>query len=420
MSIFNLFTFIIGTHILLLLLKNTRQYYSIYNILGIVFYIFQFVPLIVSFFWGEGYHFYAANNIERSLNDTTTCIIYNIFVIIILFYFFYRGREKDKDLYYNINKLKNLTVSKIVKYILIIAMLSPILAVYFAPNPSIYFKWAYFYTNTASFSEEFYNTEVMHVFLYISFFSFVLYYLDNNKKEWFAYFIIILITWLSSKRTFLVFGFSVIIIIDLFKGKFINKTARLINKAILLVAICVSYFIYYSVNTGKGSDEPFYVTYTMYYSRDYSIKASVFDQLNGARMLEYPGQSVLFDFFFFIPRDSWNNKPMMFSKYFTTYCQDRGLDSISTTNYYVNIWSEYISNFGIIIGPILAILLISFILKISSNSKATMIYFLGVSFVVFYFFWGVQPFTMVIYGCWAILIIKHFLFRNLSVKHKHI
>ena len=396
----NIYTFTIGSFFFLKILKGLRaKQMTIWSLFAVLFYVFQFVPLIGEIlYYGEDLNF-SAINIIKALSDPLVAIVYDVIIIVVIWYLYYRSRRADK--YFNLyfNRLKHFKSNYAIKIVSIFFMVFPLILALLSPHPEIYLKWAYSYTHDLSIEEEIFHDNIMVPSLQISTFSFALYYSQKNKKRWFAYLMMFVLTWLSFKRTDLVFMSFIVLGLDYVSGSYNEKISKLWKKSLILFTICVCYFIAYSNYTGKGKDSDSYASYTMYYARNYCVKTAIYDQLNGNKMLDYRGQTILFDFFFYVPRSYWNDKPAMYSKYSTAFSQGRmGYDA--TTNYYVNIWAEYISNFYFF-GVILAFVFIHIFLRISERSNNLFVYLMGVVFLSFYFFWGVQPFTMLMIGMWA-------------------
>jgi len=407
LEIVNILTIIIGSVISLKSAKKIiKGEMNLYRILVLIFFIFQYIPLIVGLFFNpNSYDWSYAPNIGKAYLNDDVSILYDIYIAIIIIILYRLSKNKDTYIVAYANQLQNVKFGLLVDVTLMVFMLSPIIGILLAPNPSIYLEWAYFYTNQTTFFEELYHNEVMKELLWISLASSLVYYTQMKKKTWITYLVIIFVTFLSFKRTLLVFGCILVLFIDFFSNKNSNKLNYLFKKTLLMMIVCIGYFISYVNGTGKGEDTSNYITYTMYFGREYPVKVAILDLLNGSKMLNYPGESVLFDFFFFLPRSIWPEKPAMYTKYLTAYSKGTTIDdSISTTNYYANIWAECLSNFNVY-GIFYAFLIIFLIKKISEKSNNIVIYLLGFSFIIFYFIWGIQPFTMLIIGLWATCLL---------------
>lgn len=386
-----------------------------YCIFTLVFFFFHFPSLIIDHLLSDQIIvFHDSSNLFNALIDKDVAIVYDISICFIIFVLYYYSL-KDKNVVFLdiVKKIRYFQLGKTVNIILVLCMLLPALSVLIAPDSSIYGIWAYPYRYSMSIEDTFFHETVMFASINISFFCMIFYALQNKRSNLLIYFNILIITWLSFKRTFIVFSVIVLIFIEYLKGNFFLKAKQSIVKSMFLLLVCVYYFIYYTINTGKGTDVPFYYLYTLYYSRHYSLKVAIYDQLNGMTMLAYRGQSFLFDLFFYIPRSMWNDKPSFFTQYFTNYCKGKDPEDFSLVFYYVNIWSEFIANFHIF-GIFIAFIFVKLIINISEKSKSKYAYIFAVLFLTFYFFWGIQPQTMIIIALWLVALFGGLIKRRIN------
>ena len=73
---------------------------------------------------------------------------------------------------------------------------------------------------------------------------------------------------------------------------------------------------------------------------------------NEIHILDYPGQSMLYSIFFFIPRAIWPSKPIAYIDYYMRGLMD--LDSLSAVTFHMpaSYYPEFVSNFGLIGLPL--------------------------------------------------------------------
>lgn len=415
-EVLDLLCFVWGSIFFILSVKSISYgRLNAYYIFTLVFFFFHFPSLIIDHLFSDQIVvFYESPNLFNALIDSDVAIIYDISICFIIFILYYNSL-KDKNVIFLdiIKKIQYFQLGKITNMIFIFCMLLPALSILIAPDSSIYGIWAYPYRYSMSVEDDLFHETVMFTALNVSFFCMIFYALQNKKSDLLICLNILIITWLSFKRTFIVFSAIVLIFIEYLKGNFFLKAKQSIVKSIFLVLVCVYYFIYYTINTGKGTNVPFYYLYTLYYSRHYSLKVAIYDQLNGMSMLTYRGESFLFDLFFYIPRSIWNDKPSFFTQYFTNYCKDKDPESFSLVFYYVNIWSEFVANFHLF-GIFIAFLFIKIIINISEKSNNKCAYVLAILFLTFYFFWGIQPQTMIIIALWFVTLFVGLIRRRIN------
>ena len=99
---------------------------------------------------------------------------------------------------------------------------------------------------------------------------------------------------------------------------------------------------------GGGAGREVYDNLRIDFFRDSRVEMAVFARLNPERMqiLEYPGQTLMFDVLFFVPRSVWPDKPWPYAVYFTSSMLNiyppRSLGWGMTTSWL----DEMVSNFG--------------------------------------------------------------------------
>ena len=379
---------------------------NVYYVLLFVFYAVQVFPLITDIIYKEELN--SLNPvIFKAMTDVRVALMYDLFVVSVSI-ILYKWAKKTEDLstLIIINSLKNIRLSPKMTIILFIISFLPVIFALFSPNPSIYLNFAFLYKEnlTTSLIDILYFNEVVSPIIYISLMAILLLYV--GKKNLFSIYLLIFLTlWVSQKRAFIFFALGGILFIDLLQQRFHNNIYRFIKKTILLFLIAIGYFIIYANNTIKGIGDSGYSTYVMYGTRHYCMKTAIYDSLRDNKILDYPGQSVLFDLLFFIPRTYWENKPVMYQRYFTSYVLGRNVDDDVNKwlNLLVNVWTEFTSNFGLIIGSLIALYLIKFLVNISKDNKIS--YFAVTLFLSTYFEFGFEPILMWIYVFWLFTII---------------
>ena len=148
-----------------------------------------------------------------------------------------------------------------------------------------------------------------------------------------------------------------------------------------------------------------------------NVKVAIYDRLNDKIILKYPGESILYNLLWFIPRSIWESKPYPYYKYFTSYVFSGIYNGkISNSNFQVNMLSEFISNFGIIFGTIITLIIIIKIIKTSENSNNKITYFSGVGFVALYMTYGFENIVRYIFLIWIFSKIYTFISKKLKFK----
>lgn len=377
--------------------------FSTLHLAVIVFFAMQVAPLFVENVWGFDSQMYMITNMHFASLDFWTHLIYCLFCCLTISIFYLVGNlqnEKYSAIRLFSNTLFELNAFGI--FILLVGLFSPIVAWIFAPNPSIYFVFGRFYRMTINELDAsyIYHMVVMSHVNYVSFLSAILLYFFNDKKSRLINVLVvagvILFSWLEGKRSILTFALMAVIAIDVFRNRYANEKIKLIMKSCLFALISVVFFLVYKQYTGKDADSEFLSQYNQYYSRMGCVKTAIYSVLEDKPIVEFPGQTLLFDILFFVPRNLWPDKPAMFCKYFTAFAVNRNSTDFLSWNLLVNIWSEFIANLGAL-GYCASVVLVCYIAKVADVAKNVFLRFWGMLFVLLYFMFGFEYLVMIVY-----------------------
>lgn len=409
----DIITFLISTYVAIKSVSRlAKNQYSALHICIIVYYLMHCFPLALQYYYGLD----SAKDISlifyEALTDEAVALCYDV-ITIITCCILYRVANTYSKVSQNTSRIMRGVKSKpIVSFLLTMMMYLPIIAVVaFAPDSSVYFTYSYFYIVDSDMVsiEALYHNKIVVITLYISF-AFILlkYYMRRNTRFLKCidiYFCIFLITWVSQKRTILVFVLLGILVVDFVKKNYMCFN-ELRNKFIVFMLVIVGYFVFYSSFVKNTGDDAF-STYTLYFSRLNVEKVAIYDLFYDNKMLDYRGQSLLYDLFFFVPRSLWPSKPGMYTKYFTAYvCSGSGSESNWLPfNYQVNIFGDWVSSLGII-GHFFALIFILFIIRKSERSTSKVMYISGIVFVLLYLMYGFEHIVIVSYLIWLFSFLK--------------
>lgn len=374
------------------------------------FWTVQVIPLIIKQFLGIDAALKRYPKTFIAMNDETTCFVYAFFVIIVEFMLDIMSRTLPCS-YHSFWQVRGfiqrIVENKLVKGLLLCGMFTEAILVAFSPEPSIYFHFSHFYTNTVNrlTPEYIYHASVMSIGNRVAFFCIILfYYLTQEPKgKWITYVAIAVMTWVNGKRTLMAIALLAVLIIDFLRASDKSERIKLVKKTLVVGIIIVGYFKLYSDITGKFSSTSFNYQYSIYFGRMSNVDACIYAELNDEAVLAYRGQSILYDLLFWIPRAVWNTKPVLYSKYFTAYVM--GYKSININwQFQTNIWSEYFSNFSFM-GPFLGIIVLYFIAYLSQKSKNMSVYIIGLVFAVMYTMYGFEALVQSIGAIWVLMLI---------------
>lgn len=387
--------------------------FSVLHICVIAFFIMQGVPLFVEAFSGITPLLMDYPFMYDAMQDVLTGVVYDEFVLlvsVVLMFagdYFSKARKPLSELTAQLDKLSNRPY-----FMTALAILSflPVVAALFSPDQTMYLHFAPLYDDSLQISAaaRSYHNSVMVPCSYIAFAATMIRYFckkgSDESRNLSVALAIVVFSWLDGKRALLMFSLMGILAIDIIKGEYANRPGRLIAKAALFAAIAILYFQVYTFTSGKGEDIPPLMHYTMYYSRLNSVKTAIYAALNGMPMVEYWGQTFLYNFLFFVPRVLWPAKPVMFCKYFTAFSISGNCTDFVQWNMLVNFWSEAVGNFGLL-GIALALVVVLGAAYLTDTTDNIFVFLFGAVFLCFYFMFGFETLTMVTGVGWALSLI---------------
>lgn len=391
--------------------------YSIFHFCCILFYLMQVLPILISFFGDlsgiKKYYPY----MYISMIDSKVSIIYDIFCIVTMLFLFlnskkYCGRYRLKI---QVSKYINEDNASIISLICFLGvLLALVFGVAFSPKPTIYAKFSYFYTHSflSNSSEYLYHINILNKLVRLSFILTIIYYYLNCFKKGTNTMVLLstfFITWINGKRTLLLFLLFSFIIIDFIKIDRNDKKAmkKIVNKAFFFLLMFLCYYLLYNYVTKKSSFADNYLLYSTYFSRMSNVKTSIYSLLYDNNMLNYRGETLLFDIFFYVPRRIWNAKPLPFFTQFTSYVYyGKPNIVVSSMRFQVNMWSEFISNLGIF-GYLLALMFVKFVIVKSEKANNKIVYFSGMLFILLYFVYGFEKIEQILFVFWIFGLIRN-------------
>lgn len=343
--VLDLFTVFLATILLSYNIKKIIFYnIGIIDLVSIVYYFMQVLPLLTQYL--RGITISDANGnllLYNALIDEKVAIEYDVLCIstvFILYFFSYNGRLNVMN--NNIGKTYYANMY-IVTFIRMMSILPILIGFICCPNKDVYLTFSYFYNTTFNpLSKEYlYHTNIMSTVTLVSCFFFLLNYFfsDNNRSnKIFTWICLALCTWIDGKRTLMVIALLGILAIDYLKQNY--HGISFMKRGAYFLLLIVSYFICYGLFTNKGHNDDWYINYSFYFNRLNVEKLAIYDKLYTNKMLQYTGQTILFNLFFFIPRTLWPDKPGMYCKYFTGYAYNGDGSHWVSGNYQVNIWGS--------------------------------------------------------------------------------
>lgn len=339
---------------------SLKKFHTIIPII-VVFDLVMIIPTILELIWGGPKIPY--QTLALAMYDENTNILFCIFLIFVQCLFsieIKRLKRIDSNTLTNDSYTidGNIVYDKSLKYkniLLLFSYITPvvvIISILVSPDPSYFFNLFSDPTNIMNNYIQFYDIKYMGFLVYALLLSVaILKWYDNDDKllgRLIRIFYVLLIMISIHKRTFMMIAIGLCLIIDIVKGK---KIKKIIFWYTLYIVIAAYYFVYYAYGSGKASNnDDWYYEFNEYFFRSMHMKFAIYASLNPStiHILDYPGQSILFDLFYFIPRSLWPTKPWPYIYYFISGVM--GYSSYQFVSWQMppSYYPEFVSNFGIL------------------------------------------------------------------------
>ncbi|MBN2980651.1 oligosaccharide repeat unit polymerase [Cohnella algarum] len=383
-----------------------KKQFSYNFIVLLVYYAIFTFPLILDTFIGIASYSTRSQFIyEISSYDTVTNLAFNLinmFVFIVLFYY---KKEFQISFMFKGNFY--------LKLLLVLISILPLvlLIIYIDKIPS--FKYASL-IGLSKTNDEIYG--LYKLFLnttIISVLSGMVYLIITPKRHiyisWVVYLSIFVGLYMNGKRL-VVFLFFALLIFKFYlhyKNKILTIGISIVSIGIILIFNSLySSYLESSYQLDKfGENE--YLQFRIDYSRDHNVKMAIYKELHSGekRILEYRGQSFLYNIAFFIPREKWQNKPYPYGVYVTS--ASLGLFSAENLGWQMttSLLDESIANFGIVLGLICFLSIVFLVIKFGNKFKDDILVFSLTSFVLLLFLTMQFSFSSMFIVPWVVLIL---------------
>lgn len=343
------------------MIKGYKRFYCIYPIIA-VFDLVMVVPVFLEMLWGIPNIPYP--NFVRAMEDETTMIIYCFFVLFAQVLFFVELKrikkkskkiKKSNDIQEKLVFVQNFKYKKYLLLFCYIIIIICVLAVLMSPMPSYYLslRSVHFkvYDKIVSYSEN-----VIRPLFELLIVAIITLKLLDSKNDFprllFRGMLVLFFTVVNGKRTYLMIIVAVFFLIDLLRKGSLKKIAL---KYTLLFGLVAVYFVEYMYITDKISyNSDWYYELQEYIFRSMHVRFSIYATLhpNNIHILDYSGQSILYNLLFFIPRMIWASKPWPYIDYYIMGVLNLSSRNAITFHMPASYYPEFVSNFGLIGLPL--------------------------------------------------------------------
>jgi len=191
-----------------------------------------------------------------------------------------------------------------------------------------------------------------------------------------------------------------------YRGKIKSLGLALATPALLLASFSILYQgVIRQMRPGTTTSADLYESMRVDYGRDSRVKMVAYSLLHPSEMtiLDFPGQTVLFDIGAWIPRSVWPEKPYPYAVYFTSAMLGQPVQDMGwgmTTS----LFDEVISNAGwpgLLLGP----LIIGFVCWVGESTRDPLVILLTVLVACLLMSVELVAFAP-LFALWCALVIK--------------
>lgn len=351
-----------------------------FTLLQIIFFCVFVLPIFLDFLNGSP-RYYDFPGFRDSADDSKVNFLYNTFIIFIsLFNWFFRGQQ---TININISGKFNW-----IDILLLLLTVSPLVTVFFAPDLSYYSTYGI--DKPATIRMLLFHSLISlltNISVVICAYLLAKMHIRQLIFVMLLSLVVLLDFWLNGKRAIVLIFILMLLLFYWLKNRTKNRNT------IFLITILFTGFsifnIWYQSNirdfNSQVNKAESYENFRIDYFRDQRVKMVIYSIIYPERMriLEYNGQSFLFDIAAFVPRSIWDNKPYPYAVYFTSAIyyapiEDRGWGMTTS------IYDELLANFGFIGILIFQIFLVRMFRKASQlDSKFFPLYVLFLTLLSF-------------------------------------
>jgi hypothetical protein len=254
-----------------------------------------------------------------AVQDWPTGLTYDVYMSFCPVVMWLFGRPRQDGL----RKSAVTSISERHKPLLIAITISPVIALCFAPNPAVYYEYASVLSQHTASQQQFHS--LLGSLILLSIFAAAgLLFSARNAGATFVALAPVLFAgiWLNGKRSIVIIAMLVIGAAVMARMRRRLGPSRIIVAAVILGSGFALYSYAYQARYRTLETLDFNSSYKnvrLDYGRDLVTKLVLMHELSraGQPILEYRGQSFLFNLVMFVPREDWPEKPWTYATYAT-------------------------------------------------------------------------------------------------------
>jgi oligosaccharide repeat unit polymerase len=358
--VFNVIFFLLTTLIALRSIRRIINYtsYTIADYINALIYVFMCIPVLCDVVIGIPKYVYWVSFFSDYLVDFNSCIVYNIYVAVTMFLILLYA-EKAQKKYFDRGDVEKIELSNIRSIALdVFLIVIPLIVVIAKYGLSAFTGYTTLGRRVDDSTWSVNQLIILSIYVYITRF----YSKERKARDYLLLLAwLFLLSWINGKRYIIVTILEMILFMYqqfIILNKRNKKTNLRLVFPIVAIAIVLFSVFYRSVIKVTAAADYMYGSIRVDFGRDdvtkYVIKNVLID---GKNILEYPGQSFLNLFFFFIPRGLWPSKPYAHYRYLTAHIFGTSIFKIPA-GITPSLFEMSLCNFGWFGFPITPLLLI--------------------------------------------------------------
>jgi hypothetical protein len=375
------------------------------------FWVFNGIPLLLDLFLGTPQYTRFAN-FARSASDPNAVLLHLVFiavapVLIILVAWPWRAYLSHREH----GLLQSATDPGLPILGLYGLLVMPLMLVLLSPEPLLYISYGFVAGEEIAVSDavrQFNNSVTASCILAVIAATALLTDRPNLLRQWLMTAPWVFIAcYAMGKRTaialYLVLLAQRLWDLGVLKGARMPLYLALFFVAFLASSVGYQYFVR-NISATTVTGDAYYENIRLDYGRDHTIRAAIYAELKGEKILSYRGQSVLFDLTTPVPRAWWPQKPYPYAIYMTSYALGRPPQDLGW-GFTTSIFDESIANYGWL-GMLTAPLFLGLLCRIADGNRTILLRSLG--YIVCFLFMVVQlsPFYL-LFVVWLLGSLWH-------------
>jgi hypothetical protein len=344
------------------------------SVVLLVFFVFYGVPILLDFTSGiPEYH--ETPGFSVGAMSVPVTVIYDLFVAACPLFWWLTARPERRN-----GQRVVLRAGKKAQRLLWLLVFSPLIALAFAPQPSVYLSYGVAVGDTLAPAAADFNPVIggLAVISLMSAAGILLVHRNFGRVFWLLLPFVTAAMWLQGKRSVVALCFVLVWAVAWIRG-YLTKS-RVVTLGAVSLIVFGSYVSWYQQRLRPLAVADAYTTYEnsrIDYGRDQNLKAAIYCELSdgGVSILDYPGQTIVFYLTMYLPRSVWPGKPFPYATYLTAYAL-RIRPVLMSWGLTTSVLDEAVANFGwagLLIGPLTFTLLC----RICDHSKDPVVKVVG-------------------------------------------